>query len=715
MRTPTLLVLLALTACGGPEVGDTDPPPPRDVDQDGVAADLDCNDEDASVYPDAPELCDGVDNDCDGLVDDEDDVLDEPNTFYADADDDGYGDANAPTDACEAPEGYVVDDQDCDDSDADLNPDTVWYQDNDADGYGNPDYSTTACEEPSGYVRDGTDCDDTNAELSPGATEICDLRDNDCDDLADDRDDDVDDASKTTFYRDVDDDGYGVTDDTARFCNEQPGYASVDGDCDDADPSIYPGAEEICDDGVLNDCDGTAIECVFPDGYTADADYSFTGPSNQDRFGRLSGLGDINGDGTTDILATIEYDDTNGSNAGALAIYYGPISAGGTWASADALLLGMDGTDRLGNYADGLDMDGDGYDELVVGAYQADPGSADSGAVYLIAGSSTALEDADIDDVWDARWSDSTTSRVGSVVRNMGDLDDDGYEDLGFSADRAAANGSSSGAAFLVYGGATLPSGDLDLDDVDARFDGNSGTTLGAIGGLAPVGDIDADGYGDIGLGAVAANGNTGVAYLFYGSSDEFAGTYDAPTDCDAYFPGPSSNAYMTRAMDGGDLDGDGYDDFVVSAERAESNKGRIYVHLGGSSPPSGSTTAGSASITFTGDTGGDYFGTILRVEDVDLDGADDLIVGSNNIHDGSTADVGAVWLFLGSFPTGASYTADADHDAKVTGSTANAHVGARAINWGDVDGDGIDDLVVAAHGNSSLEGELFVFLGGGM
>src|SRR5690554_6926757 len=108
MRALLALSLLALTACReGPE----GPGLHVDADGDGVVASEDCNDHDATVYPGAPGLCDGIDNDCDGVVDN-DPV--NGRTFYADADGDGYGDPDDVVIACDPPEGYVYNADDCD-------------------------------------------------------------------------------------------------------------------------------------------------------------------------------------------------------------------------------------------------------------------------------------------------------------------------------------------------------------------------------------------------------------------------------------------------------------------------------------------------------------------------------------------------------------------------------------------------------------------------
>ncbi|WP_242095158.1 MopE-related protein [Aestuariivivens sediminicola] len=179
---------------------------------DHVSDNTDCNDTEASVNPDATEVCDGIDNDCDGLIDDNDPSVTGQTTFYRDSDNDGYGDAN----------------------------DTV-----------------QACAAPVGYVSVGGDCNDANMAVNPDATEVCDGIDNDCDGLTDSDDPSV--ADQSTFYRDSDDDGFGDANDTVQACAAPVGYVSDNTDCNDGDLNVNPGAAEICD-GIDNDCDGQTDE-----------------------------------------------------------------------------------------------------------------------------------------------------------------------------------------------------------------------------------------------------------------------------------------------------------------------------------------------------------------------------------------------------------------------------------------------------------------------
>ena len=265
MPVMCLLAVLA-TACPGPN--DTGV---LDADGDGSPATDDCDDANDAVYPGAPELCDELDNDCD---DDIDEFVTE--LWFEDADGDGYGDTFSTMEACDQPSGWVADDTDCDDDDATVYPGAdelcdgldndcdgewdeealdaqTWYTDADGDGFGDDDEAVDACDQPSDHVAEGGDCDDSDDSVYPGADEYCDEVDNDCDGEIDE-DDALD---PLTFYQDDDGDGYGQTELTIEACAAPSGYAAIDGDCDDSEASVYPGADEYCDE-IDQDCDGTA-------------------------------------------------------------------------------------------------------------------------------------------------------------------------------------------------------------------------------------------------------------------------------------------------------------------------------------------------------------------------------------------------------------------------------------------------------------------------
>jgi hypothetical protein len=257
-----------------------------DMDGDGSPACEDCNDSNAEVSPDMVEVCnDGVDDDCDGAADGPG-ALGE-STWYADTDGDLHGDPGVSVESCEEPDGYVDNSTDCNDEAASANPSGVefcdgldndcdgevdgagaiggmtLYPDEDGDGYGLESSSVLGCESMEGYVSTPGDCDDTTAAVYPGADEVCDGLDNDCSGS-------VDEGLLSVVYADPDGDGFGLTLVSMESCGVPEGYATLSGDCDEADADIHPGAEEVCD-GADNDCSGSVDEGLLSTVY-ADPD-----------------------------------------------------------------------------------------------------------------------------------------------------------------------------------------------------------------------------------------------------------------------------------------------------------------------------------------------------------------------------------------------------------------------------------------------------------
>jgi hypothetical protein len=236
-----------------------------DSDGDGFGATEDCNDSDPQVSPQQEEICDGIDNNCDGYIDE--DVL---SLFYADSDEDGFGNPEIITESCSEPSGFVSTGTDCNDTDEQTYPGATeicdeadndcdgsidnglglnYYIDSDEDGFGDDDQVIEACDLRVGLSALGGDCNDTDATQNPLATEICDEIDNNCDG-------NIDEDVTTTFFLDFDADGSGDSLNPTEACALPAGHVVEGGDCDDLEVLINPFATEICD-YIDNNCDGS--------------------------------------------------------------------------------------------------------------------------------------------------------------------------------------------------------------------------------------------------------------------------------------------------------------------------------------------------------------------------------------------------------------------------------------------------------------------------
>ncbi|MFM9986821.1 MAG: MopE-related protein [Flavobacteriales bacterium] len=230
---------------------------------------LDCDDNNSAINPNAVEICNGIDDDCDTFIDDNVTAL----NYYNDTDGDGYG-AGLMGNFCIAPANSSLTNDDCDDNNGAIHPGAteicngidddcdsfiddnvislMYYNDLDGDGYGAGPIGSF-CSPPANSSLSNNDCDDNNASVHPGATETCNNIDDDCDGSTDE-------GVTTMYYQDGDIDGYGNAAIFIQSCLPQPGYVTNANDCNDNNSAVHPGAQEVCGNSIDENCNGQINE-----------------------------------------------------------------------------------------------------------------------------------------------------------------------------------------------------------------------------------------------------------------------------------------------------------------------------------------------------------------------------------------------------------------------------------------------------------------------
>jgi hypothetical protein len=289
-------------------------------------------------------------------------------------------------------------------------------------------------------------------------------------------------------------------------------------------------------------------------------DLVLTGEAAGDAFGyAVASAGDVNRDGFADVIVGAYENSARGAGAGRAYVFFG---AARPDPLPDAILNGEAAGDRFGISVSGVgDLNGDGFADVVVGAYQNDAGGVDAGRAYLYFGgarlvdrAATVLTGAESGDAF------------GFSVAGAGDVNKDGYSDVVVGAYHNGAGGKDAGRASLYYGGKTVS------PSADAAFTGEAaGDAFGyAVGGA---GDANGDGYADVIVGAYgndAGGSASGRAYVYFGgpSPDPIA---------DWILTGDQTLDNLGFAVSGaGDVDGDGLADSILGAPYSDS--GRAYV-----------------------------------------------------------------------------------------------------------------------------------------
>ena len=424
---------------------------------------------------------------------------------------------------------------------------------------------------------------------------------------------------------------------------------------------------------------------IYFGGATMDntADIILTGEAAGNNVGcSVSTAGDVNGDGFSDVIVGAYINDEAGSNSGKSYIYFGGSNMD---SSPDVEMTGEAEEDFFGySVSTAGDVNGDGFSDVIIGAYGNDEAGSSSGKAYIYFGGASMDNTPDIEITGEA-----TGNEFGYSVSNANDVNGDGFSDVIIGAYKNDA-----GRVYVYFGGSKMDS------TADVILSGEStGDQFGYS--VSTAGDVNEDGYSDIIVGA-NHNGeggkNAGKAYIYFGGA-----SIDNTPDVEMTGEMPGDYLGIT-VSDADDLNGDSYSDVVVGAYGNDvmgNLAGRAYVYFGGTAMNN------TADIVMSGEAEADYFGcSVSTAGDINGDGYSEVIVGACR-NDLGGINAGRAYIYS------ISLTGGDIPDLFITGNVAGDNFGSSVSSAGDVNGDGFPDIIVGAVGTNSGRGSAYIYLGG--
>ena len=478
------------------------------------------------------------------------------------------------------------------------------------------------------------------------------------------------------------------------------GFTVAEGDCDDAEAAVHPGAEEAWD-WRDTDCDGRGDQIT-----TARAAAWFSG-AVEDYLGWRCGLstGDFDGDGRLDlVVGGIFIDDYA---VGGLYVLDGEGAeawSGDITAAARASILGH----RLFGYFSSMgqrqgDQDGDGRDDLVAGGTDAYASLYGEGAGALFFGGEGGLSDG-VSDQGDVVFHDSRSAYGSASALGDADLDGDGRDDVIF-ADWAEA-GTERGHVSVFSGAGLGAEQDLQSGAVFEVVGAGEGDHLGRTMAAA---DVSGDGLAELFVGAPGADTATldvGCVYRVDGRSDR-GGVEDVTSAASLAICGDEEGGGLGSSAPPqlADIDGDGALDLAISAPAI----GRVYIFFD-VGRLAGEGDVGDADITLASEAPS-QFGFSLASGDFDGDGLVDLAAGAPGASEvtESADGAGVVRVFTGAALSAGATQSSANAQLEIVSESVD-HFGA-VLAAGDLSGDGRDDLVAAAPTHDGLRGRVWIFM----